>query len=396
MNKKIFKSDIVTSSPSQLQSSTIDLLRFPLAIGVIFIHMNPNTINLLEADFDILSGRGIYNIVCIVFSHVLTQIAVPTFFLISGFLFFVNFQSWSWDRYKTKIYSRIKTLFIPYILWNLVSFLLLLIGMFGQLYLKKKTISDIYTVVQKYSWHIFYDCKEWGTTRVNWLGDNLRMTGPYDLPLWFLRDLIVITLLTPFIYYAVKRLRAFVLFVLFVAYISRIWTLIPGFSITAFFYFTLGAYFALNRLDIVSFVNKYRHVFVSVSIILLIVTTIYDGLRTVVGQNVYPFFIFTGVFTAFYLASLCITKYAIKPNKLLVSSCFFIYAFHVFPIPGIGNPMSISIGIIHIIIPGNSGIEEGLCYVASPFLTAILCLFVLTIVRKIFPQIALLFSGNRE
>lgn len=43
--------------PAQLQSSAIDLLRFPLSIMVIFIHMNPNVINLLEADFGLLTTQ---------------------------------------------------------------------------------------------------------------------------------------------------------------------------------------------------------------------------------------------------------------------------------------------------------------------------------------------------
>ena len=65
---------------TKLQSATIDLLRFPLAIMVIFIHMNPCVINLFETDFNLMSSHRIYNIVGILLSHVLAHIAVPTFF----------------------------------------------------------------------------------------------------------------------------------------------------------------------------------------------------------------------------------------------------------------------------------------------------------------------------
>ena len=118
-------------SPMEQQSATIDLLRFPLAIMVIFIHMNPDVINLVDADFNLMSWHGLYNVTGILLSHVLTHIAVPTFFFISGFLFFVNFQEWSWDNYKRKIHSRVRTLIIPYILWNIVPFLLLVLTMLG-------------------------------------------------------------------------------------------------------------------------------------------------------------------------------------------------------------------------------------------------------------------------
>ena len=60
----------------KLQSATIDLLRFPLAIMVIFIHMNPEVINLFDADFSLCSGHGIYNVTGVLLSHVLTHIAV--------------------------------------------------------------------------------------------------------------------------------------------------------------------------------------------------------------------------------------------------------------------------------------------------------------------------------
>ena len=88
MEKKIDskKTNELSSDQSKLLSSTIDLIRFPLAIMVIFIHMNPRVVNLIDADFNFFSGRGIYNVMRIIGSHVLSSIAVPTFFLISGFL----------------------------------------------------------------------------------------------------------------------------------------------------------------------------------------------------------------------------------------------------------------------------------------------------------------------
>lgn len=333
------------TDPTKVQSFVIDLLRFPLAIMVIFIHMNPYVINLLEADFSPISGHGIYNIVGILLSHVLTHIAVPTFFFISGFLFFVNFLEWSWEGYKKKMKSRVNTLLIPYILWNAIPFLLLVSAMLVGVAIKGNSMEGVRSLITEKSWHIFYDCNEWGTTRINWLGDNLKMTGPYDLPLWFLRDLIVVTILTPIIYYAIKKLRMFFICVLFVAYISRIWILLPGFHITAFFYFSTGAYFSINKINIVQFVQKYKTIFVPTCLILLIITTIFDGVNIVVGQNIHPLFVCTGVCTAFYVASICVMKSNVRPNKFLVSSCFFIYAIHGVGFPIIGSPLSFTIRI---------------------------------------------------
>ena len=379
----------------KLQSASIDLLRFPLAIMVIFIHMSPDVINLIDADFSLISGHGIYNVIGILLSHVLTHIAVPTFYLISGYLFFINFQKWSWEGYKKKLNSRVKTLLVPYLLWNAVPFLLTVLAMLAAVAIKGKPIEGVESFIAENNWHIFYDCNEWGTSRINWLGEHLRMTGPYDSPLWFLRDLIVVTMMTPIIYYAIKKLGLFIISILFVAYISRIWTLLPGFHITAFFFFSTGAYFALNKMNSIQFADKYRLLFIPFCIILLVASTIYDGANTFIGQNIYLLFICTGVFTAFYVASKCIIKYNVRPNKMLVSSCFFIYAIHGVNFPFIGSPLSLTRRLLHYVIPGNTGIEEGFCYLTSPIVTAFLCILLLMFARRFFPKITLYFSGNK-
>lgn len=389
------ESNELPSDQSELLSSAIDLLRFPLALMVIFIHTTPQVVNLIDADFSLFSGRGIYNVTGIIGSHVLAYIAVPTFYLISGFLFFYNFDQWSWSTYRRKIRSRIKTLFIPYILWNLLPFLLLLLFMLGGVLIKDNPADGIIQQIEEKNWHIFYDYYEWDTTTINWLGEHLRMTGPYDLPLWFIRDLIVVTLLTPVIYYAIKKFKICLVLFLFIAYVSKIWILTPGFHITAFFYFSVGAYMALNGINIVSFARKYKFLFIPVCVILFIITTIYDGCNTVIGQNLHPFFICSGVFTAFIISSWCIEKWNVKPNRFLVSSCFFIYALHTIDIPLLGSPLGGTNRVLHLLIPGTSAIEDTICYILSPFITAFLCIAVLMLSRKLLPNLTLLFSGNK-
>ena len=273
--------------------------------------------------------------------------------------------------------------------------MLTVLAMLAAVAIKGKPIEGVESFIAENNWHIFYDCNEWGTTRINWLGEHLRMTGPYDSPLWFLRDLIVVTMMTPIIYYAIKKLGLFIISILFVAYISRIWTLLPGFHITAFFFFSTGAYFALNKMNIIQFADKYRLLFIPFCIILLVASTIYDGANTFIGQNIYLLFICTGVFTAFYVASKCIIKYNIRPNKMLVSSCFFIYAIHGVNFPFIGSPLSLTRRLLHYVIPGNTGIEEGFCYLTSPIVTAFLCILLLMFARRFFPKITLYFSGNK-
>jgi hypothetical protein len=57
--------------------------------------------------------------------------------------------------------------------------------------------------------------------------------------------------------------------------------------------------------------------------------------------------------------------------------------------------MEVSKRIIHFLIPGQSGIEDGICYVITPFFAAAICVAIYAVCRKLFPKITLIFSGNK-
>ena len=384
-----------------LQSKTIDFLRFPLAVMVVFIHMNPKVINFPDADFSLWSWHGLYNLIGITFSHTLSNIAVPTFFLISGFLFFINIQDWDWTTYRIKIKKRVKTLIIPYVMWNLVPFILTILTMLMVVWLRDTSINNVLVFIKKHGPYIFYDYHVWGENRVNWLGEHLRMTGPYDLPLWFLRDLIVVTLCSPLIFWVVKRIKIWAISILFIAYISRIWPLIPGLNISAWFFFSIGAYFAIYKINIIQWVRKYAIIFLPLSIVLLTASIIYDGSNTIIGQQILPLYVCSGVPSIIYIASVCLSKFQIQPSKFLVSSCFFIYALHGVILPYIGVPLhyvSQKVGNLLLRITGESALSypsQFVVYILSPFITILICLIVLSIGRRLFPRLTLLFSGNK-
>lgn len=114
----------------ELLSKTISYLRFPLTVGVVFIHFNIAK--------DVFSMQGVkyglnnadwYYFVINFFSDVLPRVGVPLFFLISGFLFFYR-KEFNTTIYKKKISNRMVTLVLPYFLWNLVA---ILITLFHQL-----------------------------------------------------------------------------------------------------------------------------------------------------------------------------------------------------------------------------------------------------------------------
>ena len=146
------------------QSQVINQLRLPLIILVTYAH----SYNEVAEGYSLLeSGWDTYQVLKLVVSQTLVKAAMPMFFFISGYLFFVNVEKWNWQTYQQKIKRRIKTLLIPYIIWNLLMAVML----------------------RPFSPSIFCE--------------------PANMPLWFLRDLIVVSLLTPIYIYRGEKTRLF-------------------------------------------------------------------------------------------------------------------------------------------------------------------------------------------
>lgn len=82
-----------------------DWLRFPLIVGVVFIHSFGTPFDYDALDFLNLSGIDRYNLFRVSISKVLTHVCVPTFYFISGFLFFKGLETWDVEKYKQKPFT---------------------------------------------------------------------------------------------------------------------------------------------------------------------------------------------------------------------------------------------------------------------------------------------------
>lgn len=102
----------------ELQSQTMNWLRFPLALLVLFIHINPQTRDTFTPIHTIdvfhLTLENIYSVIGRMGTY-LGVAAVPFFFFTSGYFFFYKLESWNLSVYKVKISKRLRTLLVPYI-----------------------------------------------------------------------------------------------------------------------------------------------------------------------------------------------------------------------------------------------------------------------------------------
>lgn len=117
MNKEIKLDSIILENnmehSSELQSKVLDWLRFPMILLVVYIHYYGDNIPQTS-----IVGCCIYDSIRITISHVISRAAVPIFFLISGYYFFYNTDSFNYKIYIKKLRKRVNTILIPYLIWN--------------------------------------------------------------------------------------------------------------------------------------------------------------------------------------------------------------------------------------------------------------------------------------
>ena len=101
-------------------SNAIAKLRFPLIVAVVLIHCNISDYNVAVGH---LYGYKWFRLIAI---HLVADVAVPAFFFIAGYLLYANID-FTWNNYVHKLRNRVKSLLVPYLLWNTICFLLIVV-----------------------------------------------------------------------------------------------------------------------------------------------------------------------------------------------------------------------------------------------------------------------------
>lgn len=370
---------------TDIQFKVFDWLRFPLIVGVVFIHSFGKPFDYNALDFAHLSGMDYYNLFRISISHVLTHVCVPTFYLISGYLFFVSLEKWNWKKYLTKLKKRCKTLLIPFLLWNTVCVLIALYGAF-----RHEGWTAVYGFLDNNNYlHLYWDCKTWNQDRTNWLGLANVATSPYLVPLWFLRDLMVVNICAPIIYFLLKRLKVLFMVLLAGCFVSGVFVNIPGFSATAFLFYSMGSYCRLSNINKIHFEKHNRLVLYLLTIILWLLCTVFDGHNTPQGDIIYPFFVFLGCLTLLNISYTIVEKGRIKIPAFFSKSSFFIYLIHKIAV------LNFIQGLAVLIFGESNPILLTVSYIFVPIATVALCMFLFILLNKISPSICSVLTGNR-
>lgn len=369
-------------------------MRFPLAIGVVFIHMSPITTAPLSGTIPFWSSRSLVNLVEIFFSHALTAVCVPAFFFISGLLFFINCNEWNRKHYMTKLKSRSRTLLLPFVLWCIIAFIPILCMNLISIIIHDYQLSNFLSYVKNNFFHIFYDYSGMPST-TNIIGWSILNDAPILLPLWFLRDLIILVLSTPIIRAGLKNFGPSFIALLFICYLTKIWIPIPGFGISGFFWFSAGAYISIHKTDFIGFLFRNRILIISSGIASFIGMTIIDGGNIQYGYIFKPCLLIPCICLTFYFFAAIAKIKDTAIARSLNGACFFIYALHVFVIPYVGTPLSIVRRGLGLAIGDESGLARICIHLTAPLITTALCVILYFVLNKIMPRTTAILSGSR-
>ena len=208
----------------------ISALRFPLAFLVVLIHVYGSV-------WQATASPGL-DLWATWLCKDFTSFAVPLFFAISGFLFFYRKPHPTHLDYRKKFRRRVSTLLLPYLAWNVLAF---------ALYALKDCLGGQPLQIP-FSLHLFWDAHINGAATENVWGQAVgATTAPVLLPLWFVRNLIVVTLLSPLLRPLLRLRWGLGLLLLGGVYYAQLWPNFFGLNFNAFWYFGLGAWCSLHE-----------------------------------------------------------------------------------------------------------------------------------------------------
>lgn len=350
---------------SKVFSSVVTSLRFPLMLMVLLIHTQPIPPETLGSDYNV------YIYVATLIKEVFTRMAVPAFFVFSGYYAFKGKNLEQPSVYLSETSKRVWTLLIPYLLWNLVYILATIAGESLATRVGFARAEAFVFSWSKLSDYFWFSC--------------------INYPLWFIRDLIVLTLITPLIHFVLRVTRGYIvpLFFLLCICIPDPFRIIGAEPRSLLFYST-GALFAMKAW---SPIDKLKPLALPSFIIWGIGTFILPCIFT---ENYFravelPYLVCSIIAWILLFAMLVkkAPKFIARLQKLN-KYVFFLYAAHAILIIGFARSI-----ILRFSFFSKSNIGLILSHLIIAGITLFIVLFVYKVLERIAPKCLSILCGGR-
>ena len=348
---------------NKVLSEKIRILSFVSIILVLYIHsgFHETANEIAGMSFNIYLQEYV--------SRKIARIAVPFFFIISGFLFFKNVGGIK-DVLR-KMNRRINTLLIPYIIAAL--FLPAFYWTLTYIPVANKFVNSQGVL----------DCFQYGIFKVLYsLYIDAGNGSPLAFHLWFLRDLIGIVLLSPILYFSLKPFKGILclLLLFFVTYFSSVS------FISSMFWFVLGAVLGSYLLSLKC---KYGGLILIAFILLGAVEMLYfpEDISILIGIPA----ILLGVVGICCSYDIIIgNSFDLNNHNLLKNCCLFSFFIYLYHEPTLNVVRKIIVLPFH-----SSSLGFAISYMLSPWIFVFCAICVGILFRKFFPKVYSVLVGGR-
>lgn len=305
---------------SEETSKRITSLRFLLIVFVVFIHNYYSSDTIAEAvekggSVVLLNENSIVYWLKLFISKGITRCAVPLFFIFSAFL-----QSIKNDDYSKLLKKKSKSLLLPYFIWTLI---------YGFYFAGLKII--VLKIAPQFIGNPENTALTW--TKMEWFhkffGYEFKPDGSFELPgfayqFWFIRDLIILVIVSPVLNFFVKKIPFLFLCVISILYFCSVQ--IYFVENQALFYYSLGLLWGNYRINVFEKIDKINWLEI---IFLFLTTFIISNLNKKYGSILHQCYVFfASIMLLKFSKNLTQRENLYNVLKYLSGFSFFLFAIH--------------------------------------------------------------------
>lgn len=363
-------------------SKKIKFLSFFAMIGVVYCHAYNYFDRFLQSRTVLSEGANPGTMLQFFISNGLVRFAVPLFFIFSGYLFFIQFE-FTWKGYLQKVLKRVRTLVVPFLIWTALA------GTF--LYIVYRFVG-----LERYS--IVYE--KVGVMLENGVWSWLLNSPAFQL--WYLADLFKLVIVSPIIYWLVKKCKLIPVVLFGILWILE-WSFLINYE--GLFFFTLGAYLAINKVQLSGMVSlqdmmvdkeKYKSVTKIITILWVAGCFCYALCSGTMGEAVYVSYlllalykinVITGLASVWRLYDINAGKWQDKKwVKTIVSCTVIVFVVH--------EPLQHLLTDVLLEKMTFNGVHT-LIYFALPIVIILSCAGLGIVLKKVCPRVYGVLTGGR-
>ena len=345
-------------------------VRFLLCVLVVFIHNKTTGVNFQDqvVALDIPIALKIAHLFI---PDYLANIAVPLFFFMSSYLLFKKD-----DPYPVLLKKKIRSLFIPYVLWHTLFILFRFVAQ--QIPVLRQYFASV--IIRELDLKGFVSLYIGG----HFYGQSPSF-DPFVVQLWFVRDLFLCVVFSPVIKYLIKQLPLFSLVAALLFFQSD---LLYNRIRTAVFYFSLGCLAVRFNL---SYKNIARIKFCDIGLLYALIVALQFYFHFSAQNAIEPLGLLNILVGSVLLLKIsgrvCENERIFAALRYLAGFSFWVYAMHWECLNVIKK-----LWVKFLPLNGASLFVE---YFGGTALCVAICLGAALLVRRIAPKVYALFAGGR-